>query len=552
MLKAGRILNFSSRTTERLRHAVLPAVAVLIVACFYLATIRDGHDWGGDFSMYILHARNIVEGASYDDSGYIYNPYNPAVGPRTYPPVFPLLLSPVYKLFGLNFTAMKVETVLIFIGSLSLLALVFRREFEPGYLVALILIVGFNPYFWSFKDEILSDIPFLFFVLLSIYLIRAVYDSKRAYTPSLSLAVATGFAAYLCYGTRTIGVVTIVALLAYHLYRVAKFSRSAIVTSIVFGVFAVVQAAVLTGDASYLDQLRLTPELVTENAVSYLRQLSLLWDNGYSAILRKVLFLVVTGICFVGYVSRLRKSMTFLELFPLVYLLPVLLWPSRQGLRFLIPIVPFYVFYFLIGTRQLGQRMQGEGRHTLLFGSLVVIAFAYGARYTTSDFGQIREGVTKRESVQLFHFVVGSSDTASVFIFSRPRVLALMTGRRSSAFHTPTHDSELWAYFRSISATHLVVGPDVLGVRTEEYLRSFVAWHGDQLRLVFANADFAVYRIVWSAAAWAPAPTYRAPLVVESTLKTCFLDVQGGGFQWQKSSWRTSSAGQRSVERPWS
>ena len=41
---------------------------------FYLATIREGHDWGDDFSMYIRHAQNIAHGEPYAETGYIYNP----------------------------------------------------------------------------------------------------------------------------------------------------------------------------------------------------------------------------------------------------------------------------------------------------------------------------------------------------------------------------------------------------------------------------------------------------------------------------------------------
>ena len=75
--------------------------AVLVGALFVL-TIREGEDWGDDFSMYIHHAENIARGVPYGETGYIYNPHNPAVGPKIYPPGFPLLLAPVVKLFGRN------------------------------------------------------------------------------------------------------------------------------------------------------------------------------------------------------------------------------------------------------------------------------------------------------------------------------------------------------------------------------------------------------------------------------------------------------------------
>ena len=71
-------------------------VAAIIVATgvLHLATIRDGHNWGGDFSFYIHHAKNIAEGKPYADTGFVYNPHSPHLSPESFPPVFPLMLAP--------------------------------------------------------------------------------------------------------------------------------------------------------------------------------------------------------------------------------------------------------------------------------------------------------------------------------------------------------------------------------------------------------------------------------------------------------------------------
>ena len=54
------------------------AIIIIMTGLFYLLTIREGHNWGGDFSAYIHHAKNIAEGSNYKDIGYIYNPFRPA------------------------------------------------------------------------------------------------------------------------------------------------------------------------------------------------------------------------------------------------------------------------------------------------------------------------------------------------------------------------------------------------------------------------------------------------------------------------------------------
>jgi hypothetical protein len=81
--------------TTDARRFYAAALLILAIAGFQVATIRSGQDWGDDFAMYILHARNIAQGRDYAATGYIYNPDYPSLGPVTYPPVFPLLLSPI-------------------------------------------------------------------------------------------------------------------------------------------------------------------------------------------------------------------------------------------------------------------------------------------------------------------------------------------------------------------------------------------------------------------------------------------------------------------------
>src|SRR5205814_276498 len=92
----------------------------------YCATIRMGHLWGDDFALYIAHARNIATGQPYGQTGYIYNPSVVNYSPRAYPPGFPLLLVPSYKLFGLNLFPMKLEEVAFLFAAFVLIYFYFK------------------------------------------------------------------------------------------------------------------------------------------------------------------------------------------------------------------------------------------------------------------------------------------------------------------------------------------------------------------------------------------------------------------------------------------
>jgi hypothetical protein len=135
------------RLIRPLTHPSAATVCALPIGIFYQATIREGHDGGDDFSLYIRHAQNIARGAPNAETGYIYNAQNPGIGPRIYPPGFPVLLAPVVGIYGLDFRPMKILVLAFFIGSLLVMVSLFRNILSTSYLAVLVLIVGLNPFF---------------------------------------------------------------------------------------------------------------------------------------------------------------------------------------------------------------------------------------------------------------------------------------------------------------------------------------------------------------------------------------------------------------------
>jgi len=464
-------------------------IAVL-VGLFYLATLRTGHDWGDDFALYIQHARNIAAHVPYAATGYIYNPHNPAIGPRTYPPGFPVLLAPVIAVFGLELQPMKVVVVLCFLGALLLLSRVFQRNLPPLYRAALILVMGLNPYFWDFKDHVLSDIPFLFFTLLSLYAFQRAAQADRR---SLTYGAVAGIATAAAIATRALGVMILPAFIASDVLRWRRVQReTALACGIPIAVL-LLQYVVGAQDGSYFDTLTITPAAMGRNVVEYLRALSDIWENGYADVGRKLTFLVTVGLAAFGYLRALRSGATVLELFPVLYAIPVMLWPAYQGTRFLIPLIPFYLYYCLLGIRGLETALAPRRHVALAF--LAIVVLVYGARYSTLRYGPLPDGVAAPESVELFRFVKQNTAPQDIFVFSKPRALALFTGRRASASFTPNDPCRLWRYFTEIGATYVITGPG--GVDPEAaYLERFVTRYPQALVRVMGNRTLAVYRIV--------------------------------------------------------
>ena len=468
-----------------------------LIGLFFLATIREGHSWHDDFAMYITHARNLATGLSYGESGYLYNPNLPVIGPKAYPPVLPILLSPLYRMFGPDLWPMKVLMVSFWTANLVLVGLLFSGLLPSGWLIGGIALLGLNPFFWGMKDNVISDLPFLFFFLLGLLLIRAL--DRRPSDRALPLAVLTGLALYLAYGTRTIGIVLVPILVICALLGGRRLLRGTFVALSVFAALAILQHVWLPGSGSgYADQFHLTPASLLRNLIEYTFQASTLFEDGHGSVMRKLIFPAMAALAAVGYLHRVRATgLTVLEVAPWLYGLVVLVWPSRGGLRLLIPIVPFFVLYALMGAHTIATALGAGARRVVLVGVLGLVGLVYADRYARLDFGPIRNGVTSTTSLELLEHIKRDTGPSDVLAFSKPRYLALATGRRSSACHVPADDRDLWSYLHEIRASHLIVGPDILGP-LERDLRRFALAYPSELKPEFENADFTMYRIVKS------------------------------------------------------
>lgn len=475
-------------------------LVILAVGAFYLSTIRQGHNWGDDFAMYIHHAQNIAEGRPYTDTGYIYNPRN-VIGPTTYPPIYPLLLVPVYKLWGMNLTAMKVEVILIFLLALLAIYLAFRRELEWPYLVALIALVGFHPLFWLFKDQIGSDLPFLLFTYLSFYFIHEAWRVKRTRVWQIIYALLISLLIGLAFGTRSIGLVLIPCLFVYYVIRSKGLGLFSIFTLFLTAAVIYLQTESSQVMSAYADHFGInTLDMALAHSRALLQAFALFWENGYNGILWLPLFVTLTGLAVVGYVVRIsKKQITCFELFVPFYLGPFIVLPVTIEWRYAMPVIPLYIFFVFLGIQAISG-LAGKQWRTIkkcaFVGVLLAILLSYAGHYSRLDFGPIQHGVAQPETQQLFDYVQREIGQDEVVIFSKPRALSLFTGRAAATWHYAREDSELWDFFRQINASYLIVGGANVVINPQTFIQNFAARNQARLQETFANADFRVYRII--------------------------------------------------------
>jgi|GEM_PF-2347402 len=583
--------------------------------------LRPGHRWGDDFALYLMHARNLAEGRPYAATGYVYNPDYPQLGPPAYPPGTALLLAPVWRLWGLNWTALKALMIICLLTWLALTAWYFRPWMPLAVRSVLVALLGLNHFFLDQTNAIGSDLPFLVWVYLTLVFLeradRAVEQppvqptlhvqnrpdaagddagedagAKRESAtgtkiqttkgPSISFSgvetepsgagifpersgekvipsakgdefqtgttdgqqptdfdqngprtwetirprrasqtidqcsqhrilfwyLAAAAAAWAAFATRTIGLVLWAAVLLAEWLRRRRLRTPLCWATMLFFLLAGGLTLLIPGTSGYLDQVSADPAVWTAHTMQYAQQLAAFWRNPLSKPLGGVIAGAVSLLALVGYWGQCRRNLSVREIFPLMYGIAIVLWPSYQGFRMLNPLVPLWLLYAWMGLEKLGHRWGGirVGRRIhlpgIMGGALAgAIALCYASTLLSRPTGPLPEGIGRPASQELFQAVPQQTQPEDVLIFIKPRALALLTGRRCAVYHLVQTDGELWAYFRQIRARFLVVvrRPDAMqGTEQPErilWLADFAARNQHRLQLVWANEDFALYRI---------------------------------------------------------
>lgn len=479
----------------RLNFKHLALLLAAGIGVFYLLTLRQGQGWMDDYAQYVLHARNLAEGRPYADTGYLLNPAYQTAGPVTYPPVFPLLLAPVYKA-GPNLQAMKAVTVICFAGFLYVLWLLFRRGLGERRALLPAALVGLSPVFWKFKDYLYAEYPFLLFSYAALYawrLARAAEDAGGRWLPR---ALAAGLLAYLAYGTRSAGLVLLPAFFIADLVEKKKISKTFLACCVPALGLAAAQWLTLHSDAVYAGQTR---ELfshstifatVTGNLLGYAERFTLLFENGQVPLLPAVLLAATASLAAAGFARRAGRE-PLLAAYAVLNILLLLLFPAADGLRYAFPLVPLLFYYAAAGWEEYSLKF-GRAARYMAPALLLAAGLSYAGAYCGAQYGALREGTEKAETKRLFEFVRSAVPPGAVVICRKPRTLSLLTGRRASMYHFGP-DAELLAYFKETGAGYLIAGS--VFPEDRAFLFPFLERNRERFLEVYANADFSVYKI---------------------------------------------------------
>lgn len=343
-------------------------VSLILNLLLCLALFEPKLHTGGDNASYIILAESILTAGD----GYSQHISPGPPEPLTlYPFGYPLMLAPLVALFGPNVLVLKGFSILCSLGVILMFSLLARRLIPPLPWAALTMAVAVNPVVVEYSHWILSEIAFQFFSILTLYLmVRAEEDRHRQFGPYFWAGILIiAFTVHI----RTIGISFAIAGFAYLAFR-RSWRRLAFFTlamALLLAPWMIRNKMVSKQERSYGQWLLLkNPYSPEEGSIKFyelsgraLKNLKIYSLGEMSRVVLGPVVLSVGGtvtaavagifslLVVLGLVRNLLRGFRFLEMYVIVYLGVVLIWPDAwSDVRFIMAIVPFFMLYMADGV----------------------------------------------------------------------------------------------------------------------------------------------------------------------------------------------------------
>jgi 4-amino-4-deoxy-L-arabinose transferase-like glycosyltransferase len=421
-----------------MRSALLP-VMILISLILGACILTRGHQWGDDFAWYILQAKSIVNGTTnefMEQSAFTNQQSTTHLGPLAYPWGYPLILTPVVAVRGISPLGLKLPAVFFYAGFLICLYLLMKSRLTPNESLLVVALFAFNPLILQFLDQILSDIPFLFFSTLSLLLI--MQDDRRTLLHSVWIGAAIFFTTFL----RVTGVLLLGCFLIVEFFQLLKDRKDRAATlkiiqhsfmvCVVFAVLWLISLVLFpSGGESYLSQYAGLRETARRLSVGYFHVFGQFF--GDTSAWKYVYYLVLIFFLLGAWVRRKQEPLFIL--FFVLWMIVHITYPYWQGPRYVFPVLPILLYFAFQGMKfaisRLPVNYQPAGQRVfygfwLLIAGFFLFTSATNA-YINLQNGRAINGPFDPFSTEVYDYIKEKTAPESVVIFFKPRVMVMMT-----------------------------------------------------------------------------------------------------------------------------
>jgi hypothetical protein len=447
------IKNFPGKQRDKL---IVTGLVILVLILGYWRMVPQVCGAFHDDAIYVITAKALAQ-----DQGYrlIFLPQAPIQ--TKYPILYPALLAMIWKIwpaFPANLLLMKWLSLICGAATIGLFYLYLRRFNYCAWTLAgaAALIGATSPTFLYFSTQTLSEIPFALLVILALWSFDAQMEeplTRRSRQFYVGVILALPF---LC---RNIGVTLVLAALFIQHCRGRPLGWMALGMTTVMGPWVLWMLAGLGGWnhdpvlGYYTDYLSwwtsmgwgMVFQIISQNVFYILIATATACIQGINSILDAVnSWLRLLVLFFLGSIPLLTiiadlGSRRLLPGYLMAYLGLVMVWPWLPS-RFLVPILPFLLYYFFQGVNIFSQRGGIRTQHLLAIGLCLMVAANLNLLYKYGKFANqfgfpyghlVKEPASWTSYQEIFQWIKAHSQPADVIGAWNDSMIFLYTGRRA-------------------------------------------------------------------------------------------------------------------------
>ncbi len=442
------------------------------------------------------------------------------------PPRYPFLLSGLVKIFGLESTLpYRLLSFVFWLGTIAAIGLLVRQEDGPvwGFLVA--FLTAINVYIMEYAKEILAEMPYTFFSIIAILLAYKYLRSSgsRQWVWLISLI----FTLTLLLHLRMVAIALVAAVALFFVLR--RRIYAGLIVAVLVGLFYLPWVILWkqnqnvsfvpgvwfqTNDPFNLDAepepfVKVATERVISNSLYYTsatRQYILGWASFSKlsgSFIYNVLGFLIIGFILIGWWIKLKFLKTALVPLYIMFYLFILLVLVQKGVeRYLIPITPFLVWYFLIGVATIIGAVGTRFTNNLPRLRLLFFAFCTGLIYSILFAGLLvasiklpmllgtlpPEGVEVYSYLEATDWLEDNTPANEVVLARKMDAVYLRSGRQAVRYPYTTNQDVMISFLKHYNISYIIL--DSLGFPSrEQYLLPFLNDNKEAFEEVFQSSD---------------------------------------------------------------
>ena len=436
-----------------------------------------------------------------------------------YPPGFPLLLSVVIYFFKENIFLLQFEVALLGFFSLFLVYKVLKRYTSPLFSFLCVLFLLFNRSFLHFSmQRILSDVPFLFFSLLSIFMCEKYLESKKTFNRNglfLVIALIMSFlvrytGVFLFLGIfivlilkkeykklKFVSILFLIIFFFWNLYSLSTsnpFAVSHLKGFLLINYYVPSQGTLLDYPLQvvfrFIDGWDFYSLLIFENIFPFL---SVKLKSYISSFHFLPTIFILLGI----WIVFKRNKYCAFQYYFLIYSLFLSVANHRitgGGMRYLVPILPFVFLYFFVASRSVFRYMFKKFNNFIYFVMILILVL----NISVLHFRQPRYEILSppwRNFIEIHKWINRNiKDKKSIIVSRKCTFTYFFTGHKSIIYPYTFDVEKIKEEIKKYKAKYIIV--DSFSWQTKVYLLPFLYKYRKNLKLLYRIGNTGIVEVI--------------------------------------------------------